>query len=208
MIVAVSEPCSNNASTRGGIMEDQVFSGMFSLASSDPEGHLINPAGLKPEDLTQIDQIMQELSRMRGIERKIMRSTQRFMNLNETDMRAIRKVISSTYAGKAVTAGELARYLGISSASVTKMLDRLEAGKHVIRKPHPTDRRSQCVEVTEETHQAAREQVGRHHAQRFEVLRSFSQSEREIIIRFLSGTSQAMEASLDSASQNNESSGS
>ncbi|WP_334121039.1 MarR family winged helix-turn-helix transcriptional regulator [Glutamicibacter sp.] len=208
MIVAVSEPCSNNASTRGGIMEDQVFSGMFSLASSDPEGHLINPAGLKPEDLTQIDQIMQELSRMRGIERKIMRSTQRFMNLNETDMRAIRKVISSTYAGKAVTAGELARYLRISSASVTKMLDRLEAGKHVIRKPHPTDRRSQCVEVTEETHQAAREQIGRHHAQRFEVLRSFSQSEREIIIRFLSGTSQAMEASLDSASQNNESSGS
>ncbi|KSU65766.1 MarR family winged helix-turn-helix transcriptional regulator [Arthrobacter sp. NIO-1057] len=189
-------------------MEDQVFSGMFSLASSDPEGHLINPAGLKPEDLTQIDQIMQELSRMRGIERKIMRSTQRFMNLNETDMRAIRKVISSTYAGKAVTAGELARYLGISSASVTKMLDRLEAGKHVIRKPHPTDRRSQCVKVTEETHQAAREQIGRHHAQRFEVLRSFSQSEREIIIRFLSGTSQAMEASLDSASQNNESSGS
>lgn len=189
-------------------MEDQVFSGMFSLASSDPEGHLINPAGLKPEDLTQIDQIMQELSRMRGIERKIMRSTQRFMNLNETDMRAIRKVISSTYAGKAVTAGVLARYLGISSASVTKMLDRLEAGKHVIRKPHPTDRRSQCVEVTEETHQAAREQIGRHHAQRFEVLRSFSQSEREIIIRFLSGTSQAMEASLDSASQNNESSGS
>ncbi|WP_141364071.1 MarR family winged helix-turn-helix transcriptional regulator [Glutamicibacter uratoxydans] len=187
-------------------MEDQVSPGMFSLASSDPEGHLINPAGMDAEDLSQIDQIMQELSRMREIERKIMRSTQRFMKLNETDMRAIRKVISSTYNGKAVTAGDLARYLGISSASVTKMLDRLEAGKHVVRKPHPTDRRSQCVEVTEETHQAAREQIGRHHAQRFEVLRSFSHSERDVIIRFLAGTSQAMETSLDSAAHIDESS--
>ncbi len=187
-------------------MEDQVSPGMFSLASSDPEGNLINPAGLDAEDLSQIDQIMQELSRMRGIERKIMRSTQRYMKLNETDMRAIRKVISSTYEGKAVTAGDLARYLGISSASVTKMLDRLEAGKHVVRKPHPTDRRSQCVEVTEETHQAAREQIGRHHAQRFEVLRSFSRSERDVIIRFLAGTSQAMETSLDSATHVDETS--
>ncbi|MCZ4142685.1 hypothetical protein BZG17_33370, partial [Escherichia coli] len=75
----------------------------------------------------------------------------------------------------------------------------LEAHGHVRRTKHPTDRRSQCVEVTEETHLAAREQVGRHHAKRFEVAKSLSPEEREVVIRFLASTSDAMESSLDEA---------
>ncbi|MFC9935973.1 MarR family winged helix-turn-helix transcriptional regulator [Glutamicibacter sp. NPDC127525] len=172
---------------------------MYGLSESDPGQVLIKRAGIAPANLEQIDRIMAEMGRMRQIERRIMRSSQQFMKLNETDMRAIRKMISAKHAGQSVTPGALSQYLGISSASVTKMIDRLEAHGHVRRTRHPTDRRSQCVEVTEETHLAAREQVGRHHAKRFEVANAMSPEEREVVIRFLAGTSDALESSLDSA---------
>ncbi|MEF9874557.1 MAG: MarR family transcriptional regulator [Glutamicibacter sp.] len=171
---------------------------MYGLSESDPGQDLIKRAGIAPANLEQIDRIMAEMGRMRQIERRIMRSSQQFMKLNETDMRAIRKMISAKHAGQSVTPGALSQYLGISSASVTKMIDRLEAHGHVRRTRHPTDRRSQCVEVTEETHLAAREQVGRHHAKRFEVANAMSPEEREVVIRFLAGTSDALESSLDS----------
>ncbi|MGH3654745.1 MarR family winged helix-turn-helix transcriptional regulator [Glutamicibacter sp.] len=170
---------------------------MYGLSESDPGQELIKRAGIAPADLEQIDRIMAEMGRMRQIERRIMRSSQQFMKLNETDMRAIRKMISAKHAGQSVTPGALSQYLGISSASVTKMIDRLEAHGHVRRTKHPTDRRSQCVEVTEETHLAAREQVGRHHAKRFEVANAMSPEERDVVIRFLAGTSDALENSLD-----------
>lgn len=171
---------------------------MYGLSESDPGQDLIKRAGIAPANLEQIDRIMAEMGRMRQIERRIMRSSQQFMKLNETDMRAIRKMISAKHAGQSVTPGALNQYLGISSASVTKMIDRLEAHGHVRRTRHPTDRRSQCVEVTEETHLAAREQVGRHHAKRFEVANAMSPEERDVVIRFLAGTSDALESSLDS----------
>ncbi|MEG1445264.1 MULTISPECIES: MarR family winged helix-turn-helix transcriptional regulator [Micrococcaceae] len=171
---------------------------MYGLSESDPGQDLIKRAGIAPANLEQIDRIMAEMGRMRQIERRIMRSSQQFMKLNETDMRAIRKMISAKHAGQSVTPGALSQYLGISSASVTKMIDRLEAHGHVRRTRHPTDRRSQCVEVTEETHLAAREQVGRHHAKRFEVANAMSPEERDVVIRFLAGTSDALESSLDS----------
>lgn len=170
---------------------------MYGLSESDPEQKLIDRTGITASDLAQIERIMAEMGRMRQIERRIMLSSQKYMKLNETDMRTLRKLISAKHAGRSVTPSELRTYLGISSASVTKMIDRLEANGHVRRTKHPTDRRSQCVEVTEETHLAAREQVGRHHAKRFEVANSLTAQEREVVIRFLAGTSDALEGSLD-----------
>lgn len=43
----------------------------------------------------------------------------------------------------------IADRLGITSASVTAMLDRLQAAGYAIRTPHPTDRRSVLISPTE-----------------------------------------------------------
>lgn len=173
----------------------------YGLAASDPQQILIDRRNISASDLDQIERIMGEMGRMRQIERKIMRGSQRFMKLNETDMRALRQMIAAKNTGTVLTPSDLREYLGISSASVTKMVDRLEANGHVRRSQHPTDRRSQCIEVTEQTHLAAREQLGRHHAQRFQVARSMTAEEREIVIRFLSATSDALEGSLEQATE-------
>ncbi len=46
----------------------------------------------------------------------------------------------------------LAERLGIASASVTAMLDRLTLAGLLVRRPHPTDRRSLLVELTPHGH--------------------------------------------------------
>lgn len=48
-----------------------------------------------------------------------------------------------------LTPSELARRLGLTSPSVTSLLDRLEAAGLVARRRHPADRRSVLVELTE-----------------------------------------------------------
>lgn len=43
---------------------------------------------------------------------------------------------------------ELSRRLGVTSAAATQSVHRLEAAGHVVRRPHPQDRRRQILEVT------------------------------------------------------------
>ncbi|WP_306420638.1 MarR family transcriptional regulator [Arthrobacter sp. JCM 19049] len=80
---------------------------------------------------------MAQMGRLRAVERKISRASQQYMKLNETDMRAIRMLIAARHREEVVTPGQLAKHLGISTASVTKMLDRLEAGGTLPARPIP-----------------------------------------------------------------------
>lgn len=182
-------------------MEREELPTIFNLASSDPRSELIDRSDLSDETLQQIDHIMAEMGRLRAVERKISRASQRYMNLNETDMRAIRFLISAKNTSTSVTPGMLAKHLSITTASVTKMIDRLEQGGHVVRTPHPTDRRSLCVAVTPETHLAAREQVGRHHAARFGAAARLRPEERDVVIRFLAETARDLEDSIASVGE-------
>lgn len=49
------------------------------------------------------------------------------------------------------TPTELARGLGISTAAMTLVLNRLESAGHLRREPHPTDRRKLVVSASEES---------------------------------------------------------
>ncbi|MEO0531369.1 MAG: MarR family transcriptional regulator [Planctomycetota bacterium] len=48
-----------------------------------------------------------------------------------------------------VQPGEVARQIGLSTGSVTALIDRLEKLGFVTRRPDPKDRRRTCVEATE-----------------------------------------------------------
>lgn len=48
-----------------------------------------------------------------------------------------------------LTPGQLARRLGLSTPTVTKMTSRMEATGLVVRRPHPTDRRLVRIYLTE-----------------------------------------------------------
>jgi DNA-binding MarR family transcriptional regulator len=151
----------------------------------DPRQELVRHDDLSDDELEQIIAVLEAVRGWREAEQRLSFESRTAMQLNETDMKALRYIIASTNADVAVTAGALAEHLHISTASVTKLLDRLERAGHIVRKPHPTDRRAVTVEITPETHRQVRRTMGLQHARRFEVARSLSPAEREIVTRFL-----------------------
>lgn len=77
----------------------------------------------------------------------------RLLHLTETDVLAIQHL---AWAG-ALTPGQLAAQLRLTSGGTTAVLQRLERVGYVAREPHPEDRRSTVLRLTPEAERAAGE---------------------------------------------------
>lgn len=108
------------------------------------------------------------------------------LGLGSNDARMLRHLIGGA-DGVVQTPASIARYLGISSASVTALIDRLEAMSLVERVSHPTDRRSVTVRATV----AAGSDVERLLSEPMSTVRAASEvlapGERDVVARFLNG---------------------
>lgn len=156
----------------------------------------IAPELLALDELTEAEteqsfEVMARLEAWQRASRQLAESSARFMRLNETDMRAIRMIMRAQQRGEVVTPKDIARETGISSASTTKLIDRLVAGGHLTRAEHPTDRRTASIRVTESTRRTARDTIGRQHTRRFAVAAAMTPAEREAVIAFLSALTEA-----------------
>lgn len=115
------------------------------------------------------------------------------MDMNLTDLQAVQLTIAAERAGRAVTPRELASALHISTASTTKLLDRLTGSGHLSRTPHPTDRRSLVVVATEHAHREVRERLSEMHRRMAEIVRDVPEQARPAVAGFL----RQMAAQLD-----------
>lgn len=165
--------------------ESRIDQAMIDPRVIDPARELVDRDRLSDGEVDEIVALMSALRAWHGAAERMSEASRRYMNLNRTDMRAVRFLIASANAGELATARALAQHLGISTAATTKMLDRLESAGHLVRRPHPTDRRSIVLQVTPSTRAAAREGVGRLHARRFDVAAGMSSDERRAATRFL-----------------------
>lgn len=115
------------------------------------------------------------------------------MSMNATDLTALRMMIVREQRQEWVSPHEIAAQLSISTASTTKLLDRLTASGHVERRPHPHDRRARIVVLTD----GARADFYRHFGERMSRMRgamdAYSDDELRTIVRFLAD----IEAALD-----------
>lgn len=106
------------------------------------------------------------------------------MDMNASDLAALRMMIVREQRGEWVSPHDIAVHLGISTASTTKLLDRLTASGHVERRPHPHDRRALVVVITA----AARAEFFQRFAQRMARMRgameTFSDDELRAVGRF------------------------
>ena len=85
------------------------------------------------------------------------------------------------------TPTELARLLGISTAAMTLVLDRLESAGHVRRDPHPSDRRKLVVTASDETsHQAHGHVAPLIHGVE-SLIDSLDETERAVVEKFVDG---------------------
>ena len=166
----------------------------------DPDQQLVDYSTLSEAEIAQIVRVLVGIREWREAEQRISLQSRNNMRLNETDMKALRFLVVSKNQGVVVTPGALAEHLNISSASTTKLLDRLANAGHIDRSPHPTDRRALMITITQRTHEQVRDTVGRTHARRFDVAKRLTAEEREVVIRFLndlSGTSSVPDGEID-----------
>jgi len=155
----------------------------------DPHQDLVDYSTMGEAEIAQVTQVLVGMRRWRESEEALSFKSRNHMRLNENDMKALRFLVVSQNQNVVATPGALAEHLSISSASTTKLLDRLAAGGHVERQPHPTDRRALMITITKRTHEQVRETVGRTHALRFEAVARLTPAERDVVIRFLNDLS-------------------
>ncbi|MEO7006656.1 MAG: MarR family transcriptional regulator [Terrimesophilobacter sp.] len=157
----------------------------------DPHQELVEYSAMDDAEIAQITRVLVGIRRWRESEQAVSFQSRSHMRLNETDMKALRFLVVSKNQHAIVTPGGLAEHLNISTASTTKLLDRLSAAGHITRCPHPTDRRALMITITAHTHAQVRDTVGRIHARRFDVAARLTPAERETVIGFLNELSDA-----------------
>lgn len=164
---------------------DDPSSFLYDVEVNDPEEQLIKWSGQLPGDTAQITEVMTALGRLRDAEQELNEASQRYMRLGRTDMRALHYLMVAGRNDSIITPSALAAHLRISTASVTKMLDRLESAGHIQRAPHPSDRRALAITITEATREVAMNTVGRLQAKRFHAAARLTAAERRAVIKFL-----------------------
>ena len=165
--------------------EAQIGQRLYHAEMSDPAGRLVDTTRLSDRDVQEVNRIMSAMGNLRHAEERLSRISSEYMKLNTTDMRALHFIMVCENAKQIAKPRDLAEHLNISTASTTKMLDRLEHAGHIRREPHPQDRRSLSIVVTPETREAATQTVGAQHAKRFIVASSLSSAERAAVAKFL-----------------------
>lgn len=105
----------------------------------------------------------------------------RELTVNKTDLQAMQHLISSG----PLSPTELARRLGISTAAVTAVVDRLVAVDHVSRTQNPTDRRGVLVVPAPESVARAMNALMPMIIGIDAVLDEFSPAEQKIIASYL-----------------------
>jgi DNA-binding MarR family transcriptional regulator len=129
--------------------------------------------------------VLEALRGYRAAEMAMRRRTRDSMSMSENELLALRLLLRARREAHAVTPMELAKYLGVSTPSVTAMLDRLARAGHVERHPHPQDRRSVVVESTPLAEQRVRETLGLMHRRMMDAVDGMSEEQRAHVVDFL-----------------------
>lgn len=168
-------------------------SNMYHLESNDPLGELIDQSRLSPRAVAEINRIMTAMAALREAEEKLSEASLRYMKLNRTDMRALHFLIVAENRKQIITPSAIAGHLRISTASTTKLLDRLEKAGHIVRGTHPTDRRALSITVQPTTRVAAMQTVGKQQSKRFFASIGLSSQERTTVANFLENMAKQLE---------------
>jgi DNA-binding MarR family transcriptional regulator len=137
-----------------------------------------------PED-ERSTSVMEALRSYRAAEVAMRRRTQQSMDMGENELLVLRYLTRARARGQDVTPAELSRYLGITSASTTALLDRLEKSGHISRGRHPSDRRSIIISVTARSDAEIRQTLGGMHERMMAVVRRMKERDRDVVIAFL-----------------------
>lgn len=108
--------------------------------------------------------------------------------IHGTDVEALVRILVAGERGRPLTAGQLAAELGLTTGSVTTLLDRLERAGHVRRERDPADRRRVILRYGEPGRELAGRfftPLGAHHRA---ATGDFTPDELEVVKRYLTAS--------------------
>lgn len=140
-------------------------------------------------------EVLNLLRRYRGEESAMRARTRDSMGMGETDLLTLRFLLKAQRENRTVMQRDIAKFLGISSASVSALIDRLVKGDHVRRLPHPTDRRATIIMATEASEHEVRDTLGAMHQRMITVVDDLDQPELDAVAKFLQGMVEAVQES-------------
>ncbi|MCF3138827.1 MULTISPECIES: MarR family winged helix-turn-helix transcriptional regulator [Micrococcaceae] len=140
--------------------------------------------------------VLNALRDYRTAEADMRRRTRASMGMGETDLMALRYLLEAERAGREVGPKELAVRLGVTSASMTSLVDRLVRSGYVTREPHPTDRRALILRPTPGSEQEVRSTLGDMHSRMMEAAETLSSKDSAVVVEFL----RRMRKAIDSVS--------
>lgn len=97
------------------------------------------------DQTTRVESVAHATERLRLAESRLARRRQADCGPSENARAAMRFVYERADTGEDVTPTSIAEHLGVSTAAVTGMLDRLRVGGLVTFRAHPSDGRSKLV---------------------------------------------------------------
>lgn len=147
--------------------------------------------------------VLEALRGFRAAESAQRRRSQVSLGLGENDILAMRYLLRADEQGRSVGPKELAQYLGITSASITVLLDRLEKAGRIHREPSPFDRRALIIVPNAPTDEVAIATLGEVREELRDVIESLSPEDAELVIRFLAEMRDALDQ-IDSHAYLNE----
>jgi DNA-binding MarR family transcriptional regulator len=138
----------------------------------------------QPDSIRGVD-VLNALRQYRSAEAEMRKRTRDSMGMGETDLLALRYLLRAQQQGRRMTPKELSLSLGISSASTTILVDRLQKSGHVLREKHPTDRRSIVIVATPASDLEVRDTLGEMHKRMVDIADRLDGDDAEAVFRFL-----------------------
>jgi len=145
------------------------------------------------DDDARSTSVMEAMLSYRAAEVAMRRRTQQAMEMGENELLVLRFLARARLRGSVVTPVTLSRYLGITSASTTALLDRLEKSGHLTRSPNPDDRRSVLVTSSEKSDAEIRHTLSAMHDRMMGIVRGMSEDDRATVIGFLDAMRDAVD---------------
>ncbi|WP_207383606.1 MarR family winged helix-turn-helix transcriptional regulator [Paenibacillus solani] len=96
-----------------------------------------------------------------------------------------------------ITAGELSKLTGLTTGSVTALIDRLEKNGYVRRENDPNDRRKVIIVPLYENKEEVSSTYLPLHASMIDLASSYSEEELELITQFLSKASAVLDEQIN-----------
>lgn len=138
--------------------------------------------------------VLEAMRTYRAAESAMRRRTQVSMGMGENDLLALRYILTAYQDQRTVGPKELTTYLGISSASTTVLLDRLEKAGRIHRESSPFDRRALILVPVATTDEEIEAALGEVPAKMIEVADMLDDAQAAVVIEFLGNMRAAVDA--------------